>query len=470
MPVMSYAVGGRAIRWGKRAAQGDEASGIGPLHNSILHRLNAVLERYLPEQRLFLKSDTETRFIRLKPGTQLLALTGSSVIVGWTIISTAILLMDNIGAGNLREQAEREKATYEYRLNDLAGERDLRAEEAESAHKRFELALGEISKMQSQLLASEERRRELETGIGVIQNTLRKTMGERDAAQEEAAVLSAELKEVSGASKTDTGRVTDIEETLVFLAAALEHTASERDLIATNAAEAIALAQDLDLERQLLVERNDRIFAQLEDALTISVEPLDKMFKSAGLNPDTLLNSVRAGYSGTGGPLTPISVSSKGELPDADSLRANEILQRLDRLNLYRLASEKAPFSIPLKTSFRYTSGFGPRWGRMHNGTDFAGAHGSPIYSTADGVVIHADWQSGYGRMVKIQHEFGIETRYAHLSKINVKKGQRVSRGDLIGAMGNSGRSTGTHLHYEVRVGGKPVNPMTYIKAARDVF
>ena len=66
--------------------------------------------------------------------------------------------------------------------------------------------------------------------------------------------------------------------------------------------------------------------------------------------------------------------------------------------------------------------------------------------------------------------EFGIETRFAHLSKISVKVGQRVSRGDLIGAMGNSGRSTGTHLHYEVRVGGNPVDPMIYIKAARDVL
>ncbi|MFT6913529.1 MAG: murein DD-endopeptidase MepM/ murein hydrolase activator NlpD, partial [Paracoccaceae bacterium] len=101
---------------------------------------------------------------------------------------------------------------------------------------------------------------------------------------------------------------------------------------------------------------------------------------------------------------------------------------------------------------------------------DFAGPTGTPIYATADGVVTHAGWQSAYGRLVKIKHAFGIETRYAHQSRIRVKVGDRVSRGDRIGDMGNSGRSTGTHLHYEVRVGGKPVNPMIYIKAARDVF
>ena len=90
--------------------------------------------------------------------------------------------------------------------------------------------------------------------------------------------------------------------------------------------------------------------------------------------------------------------------------------------------------------------------------------------ATADGVVIEAGWSSGYGRLIKIQHAFGIETRYAHLSQIRVEVGQKVSRGDLIGDMGNSGRSTGTHLHYEVHVGGRPVNPMTFIKAASNVF
>jgi murein DD-endopeptidase MepM/ murein hydrolase activator NlpD len=142
----------------------------------------------------------------------------------------------------------------------------------------------------------------------------------------------------------------------------------------------------------------------------------------------------------------------------------------LDKLNIYRIAAEKAPFSMPLKGSFRFTSGYGPRWGQMHRGTDFAAKSGTPIYATGDGVVSRAEWGGGYGRVVYIKHAFGIETRYAHMAKIRVKKGQRVSRGQRIGDMGNSGKSTGTHLHYEVRVNGKDVNPMIYIKAGRDVF
>ncbi|MGB5871909.1 MAG: peptidoglycan DD-metalloendopeptidase family protein, partial [Albidovulum sp.] len=154
----------------------------------------------------------------------------------------------------------------------------------------------------------------------------------------------------------------------------------------------------------------------------------------------------------------------------ADYDRAGRILDGLDRVNLYRLAIEKTPLAMPLKTSYRFTSGFGRRWGRMHEGVDFAGGYGSPIYTTADGVVTHAGWKSGYGNLVEVRHAFGLTTRYGHMSAIKVTVGQKISRGDRIGDMGNTGRSTGTHLHYEVRIDGKAVNPMSFIKAATNVF
>ena len=185
---------------------------------------------------------------------------------------------------------------------------------------------------------------------------------------------------------------------------------------------------------------------------------------------DQILSTVRQGYSGQGGPLMPLTFSTKGEETSADELRANGILERMDRVNLYRIAAEKTPFSLPLKSSFRYTSGFGQRWGRQHTGTDFASAYGTDVFATADGIVTFAGWSSGYGRLVKIQHQLASKPAMLHQSNIRVKVGQRVSRGEQIGDMGNSGNSTGTHLHYEVRVNGKAVNPMTFIKAARDVF
>jgi len=439
------------------------------LRTILAIRAHALLERYFPERRVFLKSDTDTRFIRLRPMSQIMAFVGTSAIMAWAIIATSILLMDSIGSGNFREQAKRDQRTYEARLNGLAAERDSRAAEARAAQERFNSALEQISAMQSELLASETRRRELETGIEVIQTTLRRTMKEREGARDEAQQLALALDD-QGVAQGDTSTTTSDDSTLDFLSAALADTATERDKIIEDAQTALLQADEMAAQIRYLEDRNEQIFRQLEEAMTISVEPLDKMFRAAGLNTDSLLNEVRRGYSGQGGPLTPLSISTRGQDLSADALRANRILNQMDRLNLYRIAAQKAPFAVPLKGSFRYTSGYGMRWGRMHKGTDFAAPHGTPIYATADGVVIHAGWQSGYGRMVKIKHEFGIETRYAHNSKLFVKKGQRVSRGQKIAAMGNTGRSTGTHLHYEVRVGGKAVNPMTYIKAAKDVF
>jgi len=432
--------------------------------------MHALLERYFPERRVFLRSDTDTRFIRLRPATQLIAFAGSSAVIAWAIIATAILIMDSIGSGNFREQAKRDQQTYEYRLNALSAERDKRAEEAIAAQSRFNSALEQISVMQSELLASETRRREMETGVDVIQTTLRKVMNERDDARTEAVVLAENLANTDGAQGGVAGSSAMDTSTLNFLTAALQDTATERDNITENAQSALLAADEMAQQIALMQDQNDQIFRQLEEAMTISVEPLDKMFRAAGMNTDNLLNTVRRGYSGQGGPLTPLSFSTRGQDPSHDADRANRILNQMDRLNLYRIAAQRAPFAIPVKNAFRYTSGFGMRWGRMHNGTDFAAPHGTPIFATADGVVVHAEWLSGYGRLVKIQHEFGIETRYAHMSKIRVKKGQRVSRGQRIGDMGNTGRSTGTHLHYEVRVGGRPVNPMIYIKAANDVF
>lgn len=431
-------------------------------------KTHALLERFFPERRVFLRSDSDTRFIRLRPLTQLTAFAGASVLVAWTIIATAILIMDSIGAGNFREQARRDQITYQERLNLLSSERDERAEEALAAQERFNAALSQISLMQSDLLTSETRRRELETGIEVIQATLRKTMKEREAVRDELASLEQSLDDNGGAPRVAGNDTPD--EALAFLSDALADTAAQRDQVVADAQEALIQADKMAYDLRLMEEKNDEIFRQLEEAMTISVKPLDKMFRSAGMDTDQLLNQVRKGYSGSGGPLTPLSLSTRSEAPGESTMRANRILEGLDQLNLYRIAAQKAPFASPLKDPFRYTSGFGRRWGRMHKGTDFAAPHGTPIYATADGVVIHADWLSGYGRLVKIQHEFGIETRYAHMSKIRVKVGQKVSRGDRIGDMGNSGRSTGTHLHYEVRVGGQAVNPMIYIKAANDVF
>ena len=128
------------------------------------------------------------------------------------------------------------------------------------------------------------------------------------------------------------------------------------------------------------------------------------------------------------------------------------------------------PSLIPVMSSRGMSSGFGlrvhPVLGgmRAHKGIDLPAPTGTPIHASADGVVSKADWSGGYGLLVELEHGAAMETRYGHMSRIAVAEGQRVRKGDVIGYVGSTGRSTGAHLHYEVRIGGDAVNPLPYMQ------
>jgi murein DD-endopeptidase MepM/ murein hydrolase activator NlpD len=130
------------------------------------------------------------------------------------------------------------------------------------------------------------------------------------------------------------------------------------------------------------------------------------------------------------------------------------------------------PSDKPVQAAVTFSSGFGVRsdpfehGAGFHPGIDLAGAYGTPIYATADGTVTRAGWNSGgYGNMVELDHGRGISTRYGHMSAVLVHVGDHVTRGEQIGRMGSTGRSTGNHLHYEVRIDGRPVNPIPFMKS-----
>ena len=128
------------------------------------------------------------------------------------------------------------------------------------------------------------------------------------------------------------------------------------------------------------------------------------------------------------------------------------------------------PSRMPVE-GVKLTSSFGMRWHpvtggrRAHKGVDLAAPTGTPVYASADGTIGKAEWFSSYGLYVQIAHGGDIETRYGHMSRLNVSAGQSVRKGDLIGFVGSTGRSTGPHLHYEVRIAGAAVNPIPYMQA-----
>lgn len=122
------------------------------------------------------------------------------------------------------------------------------------------------------------------------------------------------------------------------------------------------------------------------------------------------------------------------------------------------------PAGFPIRCTNAYVSSpYGPRGGRMHNGIDFAAATGTPVYATADGRVSFAGTQRGYGLIAIIDHASGYQTCYAHLSRFEVRAGQWVRRGDIVGRVGATGNATGPHLHYEIRRHERAVNPNPYL-------
>ncbi len=149
-----------------------------------------------------------------------------------------------------------------------------------------------------------------------------------------------------------------------------------------------------------------------------------------------------------------IMPNTKLIIPGATQLRPKDVLLVNGQL-------QKA-FDWPV--SGRISSPFGSRWGRMHNGLDIAVNTGTPVRAAADGRVTFAGWNGGYGILVIIDHGNNVETRYAHNSRLNVKVGQSVTRGQIIAYSGNTGNSTGPHVHFEIRYRNNPVNPQNYLK------
>lgn len=182
------------------------------------------------------------------------------------------------------------------------------------------------------------------------------------------------------------------------------------------------------------------------------------------------LESLGAGADvgiGGGAPLDAAAPEDLAALHD----RAGQMQGALDAIEVRLGERVRWMSSTPTIAPVRgiLTSGFGTRSDPMthgpglHQGIDIAAAAGQPVFAAADGLVVLAAATSGYGEAVYLAHGFGVTTRYGHLSEIDVRPGQRVHRGDPIGRVGSTGRSTGSHLHYEVRLDGTPVNPLAYI-------
>jgi murein DD-endopeptidase MepM/ murein hydrolase activator NlpD len=175
--------------------------------------------------------------------------------------------------------------------------------------------------------------------------------------------------------------------------------------------------------------------------------------------------------SAQGGPLEKLSTSRDGSTDP----RFERLGLSLARMEAYEQGLDGIPQVVPadggmITSTFGYRSDPFNGSGAFHPGLDFRGAYGAPIHAAAEGRVSFVGQIRGYGNVVEISHGNGLLTRYAHMSKTMAKVGQQVAAGDTIGAIGSTGRSTGPHLHFEVRINNRAVNPRPFLERAPDVL
>ncbi len=259
-----------------------------------------------------------------------------------------------------------------------------------------------------------------------------------------------------------------VEQRQALIAAILE--GKKADKLALTAApidaKTAALAADIVApfkrveERQLAMAVKARALAEERYMLASS------RIRQLGMAPERFAPRTIA----MGGPFEPIPANVPAADAQADRQFRSLFMtwKKLDSLERSVIA---IPSAQPV-SAMSYTSNFGVRadpfrgTAAMHAGVDIPGAIGTPVYATADGIVSRAERAGGYGNLVEVNHGRGIATRYGHLSKLLVSPNERVVRGQLIALMGSTGRSTGSHLHYEVRIDGQAVNPVPFLQSA----
>ncbi|MEM6622410.1 MAG: DUF5930 domain-containing protein [Pseudomonadota bacterium] len=446
----------------------------------IVTALNDKLGRFFPERRIYIRSDARTRYLTFAPTAQFGATVVFTALLGWSAFTTVAFISTAVDGRTAENRLEATKEAYEVQLAALRDQQRLLEEEINRSNQRGDVVTGELSVKQQLLVETAGRLRAADAELIGLRNRMEALLSERRVERDQINALNEEVTglrlTLADAQRGDA----ELSDTLATFSTTMARVISERDHATGRAQQLDTQVATLQAEIGRWHDRQENLLAQLEAATGTSLAALDQLFVGTGVDLDGILDTARRDFTGRGG--GPVDDAEEERqsyvtpLPEEETGRVSRLTTDIERMSLMRVAIDRLPFGMPTTSATRLTSPFGMRrdpFGRgrrMHNGVDFAGPIGTPIYATGEGVVTFSGRQRGYGIVVKIRHAFGFETVYAHLSKSRVSVGQRVARGDRIADMGNTGRSTGSHLHYEVRIDGTPVNPSKFMKAARDVL
>jgi murein DD-endopeptidase MepM/ murein hydrolase activator NlpD len=401
-------------------------------------RARAFFDRVFPERQIYHRSGGTVRYVSLSPGKQALLALGAVGLAGWCVYATANTVLEGPQATASNAEIERERAKYDRWLNESRAQAAAAQAQLEERTRQFDQATAEFESRHEVL------RSLLEYAGGTTMQLAASRPIERDGAR---IIMAASIDE---AEPRQSRAIT-----------------SEPYQVTTVGFRARGERLEADQERTL---------AELEDQVAERSEQVRGVLRLTGV-PMTTLTGPQA-EAAAGGPLVPqdfVAYLRDSGLNPAFAHRVAQVAARIGESRRLTDVAGSTPLAAPVAVDYRETSGFGgrvdPFTGRpaFHSGLDMAAFERAPVVATSPGVVSFAGSRSGYGYTVEIDHGHGFKTRYGHLRDIQVQRGDRVAIGQRIGSMGSTGRSTATHLHYEVWFRGRAVDPVNFLRAGRHV-
>ncbi len=353
-----------------------------------------------------------------------------------------------------------------------------RAEGAEVASARS-LLDEELSRVETDLERLASEKTDLELTLAATQDELKTSRHNNQALTRQSRAFHAEVESLYGEVGAAPRRENELHAEISTLQTDLDATKSRAETLQTQRDFQQARADRMETRLDEVSDIQSAVVARLAQRTMAGIDMIERIVAMTGLNVNELISSM--GIEGLalaqGGPYFDIAgdylISDDPHLEFQSSVVV--LNQQMDRWEALQQVIRTIPLASPLD-QYRVSSGYGERAdpvnGRkaMHYGVDLKAPLQTPIMATAPGTVVFAGWRGEYGRVVEIDHGNGIRTRYAHLRKFLVKKGQEVAHREEIALLGNSGRSTGAHVHYEILVDGNPNDPARFVMAGRNAF
>lgn len=401
-------------------------------------RARQFFDRAFPERQIYHRSGGSVRYVSLSPGKQALLALSAVGLAGWCVYATANTLLEGSNATASNAEVERERAKYDRWLNESRAQAAAATAQLEERTRQFDRATADF-----------EARHE------VLRSLLEYAGGQG------LQIAAARPIERDGAR--------------IIMAASIDE-AEPRQSRAVSSEPYQVTTVGFRARTERLTTDQEQTLSELEDSVVERSEQVRGVLRLTGVSMATLTGP--EGDSEAGGPLVPqdlVAYLRDSDLNPAFAQRVAQVAARIGESRRLGEIASSTPLAAPVAVDYRETSGYGQRIdpfnGRVafHSGLDMAAFERAPVVATSPGVVVWAGVRSGYGNCVEIDHGHGFKTRYGHLRDIQVTRGERVAIGQRIGSMGSTGRSTATHLHYEVWFRGRAVDPVNFLRAGRHV-